>query len=765
MDAKLHAVNRPTIRVDAMEKARGRAIYGNDLHFEKMLYTKSVYAAYAHAWIKGIDTARAQAYPGVACVITGRDVPGEKMTGELVQDQYPIAYDKVRHLGDVVAVVAAKTQEAANEAAKLIQVDYEPLPALFSTDEAEGNSTLITADYPNNICADYHSHKGDFEAAKAQAEVFVETRYETQHVEHAYIEPETLIAVPGEHGDTLTIYGSMQNPYMVRMSVARTTALPLAKVRACPCDLGGTFGGKLEGAEPPAVRAALCALRTGRPVKSSLTREESFRETHKRHPVKFHHEIAAKRDGTLTGLRFTAVGDCGAYVIMSQCVMWKILTLGAGPYKIPNVDIRSMCVVTNNVPTGSMRGFGTPQMIFAMENTMDELAERLGVSPLALRRQNIMKTGDTSPVGHTITTHEVSALQVLDKAAEALGYEEKYWKYLRENKGPKRRGVGIAVSMRGVSTGAEGMDVGRTYIEVMTDGSINLAMGLTEQGQGLRTTMAQITADALGADIRRVNVDLADTHRSPDTGAAIASRGTYIGGNAILDAARQIKGLIAQAIAQRYQVDPETVVFDNDQVRFGNEILTFPQAVSVCYGTGRTPAAVGTYVNHTLPWDEETGQGEPFCTYTYSCHAAEVEVDLATGKVEVLHMVGAHDAGRVINPPAAHGQVLGGLVMAQGMALTETLEMKQGVMKANNFDNYIIPTFMDVPDNESYMVENPDPRGPFGAKSLGEPATEPGAAAIACAVNHALHGICRLRSLPLNLEAVFFHGSRGGAEQ
>jgi len=765
-------INKRFIRVDAAEKVNGRAKYGNDLYFEKMLYAKSVHSEYAHAWIKSIDTEAARAYPGVACVVTGKDVPGKKMTGELVQDQYAIAFDKVRYLGDVVAVVAAETQEAANEAAKLVKVEYEEIPPLFDPVEAAHSTNIITESYEGipehfdgNICGHYQSIKGDFEKAAAEADILVKTDYETQHIEHAYIEPETLIAVPSEHGDALTIHGSIQNPFMVRTSVARALALPQAKVRILQSDLGGSFGGKLEAAEPPSIRAGLCALKTGRPVKCSLTREESIIESHKRHPVKFHHEITAKKDGTITGIKFNALGDSGAYVIMSQCVMWKILTLGAGPYLVPNVHVDVSCVTTNNVPTGSMRGFGTPQMIVAMENTMDELAEELHVSPLWLRRRNILKTGDTSPAGHTITTHVVSALQVLDKAAEAIGYEEKYWKYRAENTGRIRRGVGIAVSMRGVSTGALGIDVGRVYIEVEKDASVNVAMGLTEQGQGLRTTMTQITAEAFGIDIDRVSVELCDTHRAPDTGAAIASRGTYIGGNAILDAVHKIKDIITCGIKQQFGDQygfSGPAEFDEDRVHIKDIDIPFDEAVRICYGQGLTPASNGTFVNNRMEWDEKTGQGEPFCTYTYSCHAAEVEVDLGTGKVNVIKMVGVHDAGRVINELGAKGQVYGGLAMAEGMALTEDLGLHNGRIKNTNLDSYIIPTSLDVPDtNEAYMIQNPDPRGPFGAKSLGEPSTEPGAGAVSCAVNMALHGIGRIRTLPLNLEKVLFCGLEG----
>lgn len=756
-----HSIHKPVNRLDVYEKVTGKAKYGADLRFEGMLYAKGVYAENPHARIVSIDTSAAEAVEGVAAVITARDIPGLKVIGEVMLDQYILADDKTRFWGDVVACVAAETKEIAEEAAKLVRVTYDPLPGLYSPEEAENNETIITNDYPGNVVATSRTCKGDAEKALAECDVVVDTHYSTQFVEHAYIEPEAIVVIPNFESKKLTVYGSLQNPYMVRLSVCRSLNLPMAKVDVVQSTLGGTFGGKLESVEPLAIRAGLIALRTGRPVKYVLTREESVRESYKRHPFKFHIRIGANRDGTLQALHTEAVADSGSYANWACGVIGKSSHLGPGPYRNPNVLYNARAITTNNVHTGSMRGFGTPQSIFAMENAMDELAEKLGMSPLDFRRKNALRTGDVSGTGQLLDKHKVTVLEVLNNAANAIGYDEKYEKYNRENKGLIRRGVGIACSLRGVSIGSEGLDVSRVYIEVEEDGSVLVSCGYTEQGQGLRTALAQIAAEALGCDLERITMNIADSSRAPSSGAAIASRGTFTGGHAIIDAAEKIKKIIAKPVAEKYGVKPEEISFFGDRVKAGEQELSFPEAVAVCYGVGDTPCANGTFVNFPLEWDHEKCCGEAFVSYTYSCHAAEVEVDLATGKVKVIKMAGSHDAGRVINETLACGQVYGGMVMGAGMGLTEDIGTRKGIYKNLNFDNYIIPSFMDVGENEAIMVDNPDPRGPYGAKSLGEPATEPGAAAVACAVNHALRGIGRLHDLPFDLESVFFCGKEG----
>ncbi|MEG1525091.1 MAG: xanthine dehydrogenase family protein molybdopterin-binding subunit [Clostridia bacterium] len=755
----MHTVGQELPRIDSMAKATGRAVYGADIFLPGMVYCKGVYAAYPHARILKIHTKKAERMPGVCTIITAKDIPGAKKIGEIVVDQYVLAEDKTRYLGDVIAVVAAESPQQAAEAAKYVYADYEELPVLSSPALAEGADYCLNADYPDNVCCNCYTHKGDVEEGFRNSDVIVQTSYDTQFVEHAYIEPEAIVAIPSRMRPELTILGSIQNPYMVRLSVSRTLNLPLARVLIQPSVIGGTFGGKLESVEPLAVRAGLIALRLGRPARYVLTREESIRESYKRHPISFKIKIGAAKDGKIQAVQGRAVGDGGAYVNMSQGVMWKTITLGAGPYHIDHVDYESKAVLTNNVHTGSMRGFGTPQAIFAMENAMDELAEKLRISPMELRRKNFLKTGDTSITGQVMNFHTVSIASVMEKVAKELEFDDKFARYNVENKkhGSKRRGVGIACSLRGVSIGAEALDVGRVYIEVEADASVHVNCGLTEQGQGLRTCLAQIAAEAVGTAFERITMSETDTGKSPLTGAAIASRGTFIGGSAILDAAKTIHSILAEGVGRIYGKSVENIVFENEKVTFSDQTISFADAVVAAYNCGLTPAAVGTFVMPKIAWDEKNGFGEAFRSYTYSSHGAEVEVDMDTGEVQVIRMVGCHDMGRAINPSMAKGQIYGGMVMGMGMALMEDLAVnpKTTEIKHLNFEEYLIPTALDIGENVSLLDEHPDPRAPFGGRSLGEPATEPGAAAVICALNHALGKAGTIKKLPADLDSVF----------
>ena len=755
-------IGKPLARIDARAKVTGRAEYGADVRLPDMLYCKGVYAAHPHAKLLAVHTEQAKRAEGVACVVTGADIPGEKMFGELYIDQYALVCDKTRFYGDVIAVVAAQTQEQADAAAALVTAEYEELPVLATPQMALASDIAINADYPNNICGNVHVRKGDIAAGFQAADVTVSGTYRTGFVEHAYIEPESVTAIPDRMRRELTVLGCAQAPYNLRLTVARMLNIPIAQVIVKPSVIGGSFGGKIESAESLAVRAGLVALITGRPAQYTLTREESIRESYKRHPIDFDIRLGAKRDGTLCAMQVEAIGDAGAYINMSPPVMYKTATLGPGPYLIANVDYNATSVMTNNVHTGSMRGFGTPQAIFALENAMDELAEQLHLTPTELRRKNLLQNGDVSPCGHLLDFHEVSIRSVMEKAAAELEFDEKYARYSAENQDGRRirRGVGIAVSMRGASIGADGngFDVARAYIEVLDDGSVNVDLGLTELGQGLRTCQSQMVAEGLGVSFERICLGNTDTSRSPATGACIASRSTLLGGGALKDASRKVQAIMARALARRFEKSTDGIVFSEDRVRFADVDISFGEAAKICYDLCETPIAVGTYVVPRLNWDEEKGYGEPFYTYTYSCHAAEVAVDLDTGSVDVLKMVGCHDMGRAINPAMAKGQIYGGLAMAQGMALIEDLghSAKTSALKNLNFEDYLIPTVLDVPDcNVTILDEHHDPRSAFGGRSLGEPATEPGAGALLCAVNHALGRAGLIRELPADLDRVF----------
>ena len=762
IDMETLPIGKPLERIDARAKVTGRAEYGADIRLPDMLYCKGVYAAHPHAKLIAVHTEEAARQDGVACIVTGADIPGEKMFGELYIDQYALVCDKTRFYGDVIAVVAAETQEQADAAAELVRAEYEELPILATPRMALESDIAINENYPNNICGNVHVRKGNVADGLEEADIIVSGTYQTGFVEHAYIEPESVTVIPDRMRRELTVLGCSQAPYNLRLSMARMLNIPIAQVIVKPSVIGGSFGGKIESVESLAVRAGLIALRTGRPAQYTLTREESIRESYKRHPIDFDIQLGAKRDGTLCAMKVEAIGDAGAYINMSPPVMYKTATLGPGPYRIANVDYNATSVMTNNVHTGSMRGFGTPQAIFALENAMDELAEKLNMSPTELRRKNLLQNGDVSPCGHLLDFHEVSIRSVMEKAAEELGFDEKFARYSAQNKDGRRirRGVGIAVSMRGASIGADGngFDVARAFIEVLDDGSVNVDLGLTELGQGLRTCQSQMVAEGMGVAFERICFGHTDTSRSPATGACIASRSTLLGGGALKDASDKVHAIMARALARKFGKSTDGIIFAEDRVRFADVDLSFGEAAKICYDLCETPIAVGTYVVPRLNWNEHEGYGEPFYTYTYSCHAAEVEVDLDTGSVEVIRMVGCHDMGRAINPAMAIGQVYGGLAMAQGMALLEDLghNTKTSALKNLNFEDYLIPTVLDVPDdNLPILDEHPDPRSAFGGRSLGEPATEPGAGALICAVNHALGYPGLIRELPADLDRVF----------
>ncbi|MEG1523398.1 MAG: xanthine dehydrogenase family protein molybdopterin-binding subunit [Clostridia bacterium] len=764
---EMHTVGKSLERIDARAKVTGRATFGADVRVPGTLYCKGVHTKYAHARLLEVHAEAARHAPGVVCVITGADIPGEKMIGEIFIDQYPLVYDKARFLGDVIAVVAAETQAQADTAAKLVTADYEELPVLATPKAAMGSAVCINPDYPDNICGNVHVRKGDATKGLEKADVLLETHYQTGFVEHAYIEPESITVIPSPMRQELTVLGSMQAPYNVRVSMHRTLGLPASQIILRPSVIGGSFGGKIESVESMAVRAGLIALKTGRPVQYTLTREESILESYKRHPIEFDIRLSATKAGQLQSMQVEAVGDAGAYINMSPPVMYKTATLGPGPYQVENVDYNATSVLTNNVHTGSMRGFGTPQAIFAMENAMDELAEKLNMTPTEIRRINLLKNGDISPCGHKLDFQEVSIRSVMEKAAAALSFDEKFQRYSQENNDGRRirRGVGIACSMRGASIGADGngFDVSRALIEVMEDASVHVNIGLTELGQGLRTCQSQMAAEGMGVAFERITLGETDTSRSPVTGACIASRGTLMGGAAISDACKKVHSILAEAIRRTYNKPVTDIVFENDRVLFNGMNISFEDAVHACYSLCMTPVAVGTYVIPILPWDSKKGFGEPFYSYTYSCHAAEVEVDLDTGTVTVMKMVGCHDMGRAMNPAMVKGQIYGGLAMAQGMGLIEDLGHSNvtSALKNLNFEDYLLPTVLDVPDgNVALLDEHPDPRSAFGGHSMGEPATEPGVAALLCAVNHALGKAGLIHELPADLDRVFQAANR-----
>ena len=752
------AVHKSKERVEVWKKANGEPIFTDDYEMDGMLYAYGVPSKYVFAYVRDIDVSEAEKAEGVVCVVTHRDIPGDILMGEDYQDQYIFVRDRALTTGDIVALIVADTPEHAKAAGSLVKVDYDPQKPLTDIDSALASDQVINPYKPTNLCSSCFIRKGEPEEERPADEVTVKAHYETTWQEQAYLETECVIGIPGQR-ENVKVFGNMQGLYNEMIDINRSLLIPMSRISIQAPAIGGSFGGKLESSEIMAVRVAAAALKCGKPVKYMLNREESMQQSHKRHPFVFDTEFSAKKDGTFTCMKWNSWADGGPYGNMTPGVIFKAVSLGAGPYVVPNVYLDSKGAYTNNITSGSMRGFGNPQGIYARECTIDELAEKLQMSPYLLRKKNVMHRGDATGSGQIIDFEDVGAEEVLDEVAKKLDFENKYWNYRKENPGKtKRRGVGLSLSYRGNSYGTGVPDMGRCHLDVKADGSALLSLGMTELGQGLTTTMIQLTAEALGISDTEVSFNDCDTTVAPPTSICNASRGTLVGGRAILDAAKHVHECIKDAMVEQFGCDRSSITFAKDEVRMGDRVISWKEAVKITYSLGMTPAFSGSFKTPDPVFNAETGFGDTFWEYTYSCIGAEVEVDICTGEVKVLQIVAGHDPGRVMNPKLADGQAIGGAVMAQGYALTEDIRSVNGIAQHVNLDEYMIPTIMDIPmDMSSIFVENPNDRGPYGARSLGEPSLDPGLGAFVNAVNCALGELGKVRCNPVNLHKVIFN--------
>jgi CO/xanthine dehydrogenase Mo-binding subunit len=685
-------------------------------------------------------------------VLTAADVPGTASFGQIQRD-YPIfATDAIRSRGDVVALVVAESRAEAIAAVPFVRVDAEPLPPLLDPEAALADGApLVHPDKGTNVVNHHKIRRGDAGAALARAHLVIAEEFRTQRVEHAYLEPEAALCVPRPDG-VLEVYGSMQHPFSTRRFVAALLGVPLADVEVRSVPMGGGFGGKDDTAAAVCARAALAARLTGRPVRITYDRAQSMRESYKRHPYRMRYEVGFAADGRLAAARIRTLADAGAYCSVTPWVTWRSTVQCCGPYRVPDVlcDVRG--VHTNDVFTGAMRGFGSPQVNFAVEQLMDMAADRLGLSPVEIRRRNLLRPGDETVTGQRLGEHAAGLPRVLDAVLGASGFEEKLGRCAR-GAGATRYGIGLALSYRGMSLGAEGTDFNTAIVNVQADGSILLETGIHENGQGAESATVLLLAEALGVDRARIRYRMPSTANVPDGGTTVASRGTLMGGGAVIDAAAKLKAQLAPIAAARLGCAPSDVVFAGDALRDARTgaALAFDAAIREAFARQEHPYAVGTFRAPKVSWDEETGRGDAYFTWVYGAQVAELEVDAGTGKVRLLHAWAAHDVGRAINPALLRGQLYGGMAMGIGYGLHEEVVCRDGAVETLNFDRYEIPRAKDVPEMTAIVVETPDPLSPSGAKGIGEPANELMAPAIANALARATGR--RFLTLPMRVEA------------
>lgn len=733
-------------RVDALEKVTGQAKFAGDLRLPGQLVGKVLRCQQVHARILSVDISTALEVPGVATVMLADDLPAFT-----AWSTYPfLTKESVLYQGDAVALVAAESEQAAEAALTAIAVEYEPLPAVLSIEEAlREDAVILHPGRPDNWVENSHwpVRKGNIEEGFALSEVVLEREYRTSHVEHAYIEPEAVL-VTTDWDDSLIVYGSTQNPFNTRRAVAAASGYSLGRVQVVQQAVGGSFGGKEESMGLLAGRAAILCLKTGRPVRMVYSREESIIESTKRHPFRLRYKVGARRNGRIMALQAELVDEGGAYNFQAQFMNWRACVHAAGVYRIPHVKVDVYAVHTNRVLCGAMRGYSSPQIIFAQESLMDELAGELGMTPQEVRRVNFLHEEDQTITGQ-ILSEPVNAERVTLRALELSDYDRKMAAYAGQDpEAPVRRGIGFATSYRGCGLGAEAPDATGAIVAVQEDGSIIVRSSLTDMGQGLQTAHAQLVAEELGVSPERIVSKLVDTSIVPDGGMTVASRGTFTGGKPVIAAASQIRRTLFAVAAKKLECAPEDLDVADDWIFMRQDPerkVPFDEVVSAAFWSGETLSVTSWFQPEPVAWDRGTGQGDAFPSYSYGCAVAEVEINAITGVATVKRLVSVHDIGRVVHAGAAEGQVYGGMAMGIGMALMEELTFGKGLITNDNFDRYIIPTAADIPEVLVEFLPSCGNSGACGAKSLGEAALEAVPAAIANAL--ATAGF-RIRMLP-----------------
>lgn len=766
-------------RQDAYAKVTGQAKFADDINMPGQLFGVMVRLPVAHAKINHIDYSAIQNDPAITATCDWRDIPGDKKIGILKKDQPIFSFEKIVTPGDVLAMLVGESEQALVQLREKIKIEHEPLPVLTDPQRAlNSNAPLIHPEIGTNLIVHYPLRKGDIKKGFSESDFVIEQTYTTPLIEHAYIEPEAVIAIPSPSRKEIKIIGSIQNPFTARKIVASVLGWQLARVRVEQAELGGSFGGKDDTMNILAARAAIGALKTGRPIKIRFRREESIVESYKRHPYIMNYKVGFNKDGKIKAMKIDILADGGAYASMSPFVTWRTVVQAAGPYEIENVETDVRAVYTNNPYTGAMRGFGSPQPIFAQESIMDEIATQLGMTPDRVRKINGLRIGSITASGQKLENHDVNLITVLEKAVETTNFASNWTKNQQANNTAKtlennpssilhstdfippdqatRKGIGLALSYRGCSLGAEGIDAAAAYLSVQPDGSAYLLSGLAENGQGLRTTFSIIAAEVLGIDVDDVYYLELDTGLVPDSGPTVASRSTLMGGGAVKMAAEIIRNRLEELLCENWGIaDKNEIIFKNRGVALKNnsaQHISFHDLCNMAYNKGISLAAIGWYPGPKVDWDEATGQGQAYFTYVYGCQVAEVTVNIGTGEVFVDRIVAVHDPGKVINLLGAQGQVYGGVTQGAGYGLWEEISTEEGVCRELNFDQYLIPTSKDIGEIIPIFIEGTDEFGPWGAKSLGEPTLELTAAAIANAVRNATGE--RFFNLPLNLEEI-----------
>lgn len=762
-------IGESVTRIDAREKVTGAATFADDFEFgPSLLYARIKRSPYPHALIKSIDTSKAQALPGVKAVVTGQDYPG--FIGLYLKDRHIFCRDRVRYVGDPVAGVAAISEQIAEAALDLIEVEYEPLePVLDPEFGASPKAPLVhptLGEYEvanfifpqanTNISNHFKIRKGNVDSAWGKCAAIVEHKYHIPHVQHVPIEPHIAIAKVDQTG-SVTLWGSSQSPFAQRNLIAQTLGISQSDMRVIAPYVGGGFGCKA-GVSMEALAVAIALKVKGRTVKLRLTREEEFYTAFVRQGLVAHFKMGCDENGKLLAMENKFYWDGGAYTEYGVNITRAAGYSSSGPYEVPNIKADSYCVYTNHPVGGPMRGFGMPEMHAGLEQCIDELAHKINLDPADFRRLNCLKGGSTLVTGSKM--HPTGLPQCIDKVAEAIDWGRKS----PPSSPTKKRGKGMAIMWKAPAMPPNAGS--SAWVELNEDGTVTVGVGGQDIGQGAFTVAAQMAAAALGVPYDWVRVaGPVDTQYSPYEWQTVASRITWSMGNAIVNAAQDARRQILEAVAKAWDEEPDNLDIVNGEVISYRSEETVSLKNLVIYGlpkpdgsgwVGGPVVGRGNFMpTYVTGLDPETGQGERAVVhYTTGAQAVEVEVDLVTGKVEVIRGAAAFDVGRAINPELVKAQMEGGFVQGLSTALFESLQLKDGVLQNPSFVDYRIATSADAPPHiDAIIVEVPQDDGPWGARGIGEHAMVPTIPAIANAIYDAV-GV-RVESPPFTAEKVY----------
>lgn len=765
-------VGKPEQRIDGLEKITGAAAYVDDIDFgPNLLYAAIVESPYAHAVIKNIDISQAIKMPGVVKVITGKEIPYK--FGLYMKDRYVFAQDRVRFVGEQVAAVIARNAKIAKKAAGLVKVNYKPLKPVLSPSESFKKSTiLIHPDLGNyshvpwffpkegtNIAHWRKLRKGNVKKGFAEADYILEDTYSVPRYSHCAIEVHGAVSLY-DYSGRLTVWSSSQSPYTQRNLFAEAFS-PLGithkDVRVISPYVGGGFGGKA-GVTMEILAPALAIQVKGHPVKVLWSREQEFYNTYQRLGVIINIKLGVKKDGTITALENKLTWDAGAYVEYGANVVNAIGLSATGPYKIDNVQVDSICMYTNLPPGGPYRGFGYSEMLFGLESHINQIAGKIGMDPVEFRKKNGIKSGDTLAYGAKMNPNGL--FESIDKVANEI----KWGKKEKSNNPQKVIGKGFALCWKAPAMPPNASS--SAFLKFNEDGSINITISAMEIGQGLLTVMAQIAGEILSVPPSKIRVETPDTDRNPYEWQTVASHITWSCGNAVKKAALNAREQIFNLIHRTYNFKKETLFLEDEKVKcHNNPDFKLPLKDFVINGImakdstfkGGPILGSGMFMPEfsSTESDPETSQGgHPHVHYTVGAAGVILEIDKESGKINILKIAEALDAGKAINPNLVKSQMSGGILQGVATALFEDMRFdKNGKLQNPNFTDYKIPTFMDIPDEViPIIVEVAQPDGPFGARGIGEHPMLPIAPMIANAVEDAL-GI-RIKSMPITAEKV-----------